>query len=533
MSASRNSKPRRISKPRAVKTPALHYSAGPVLLVGLLTALVSIAAIWFFYTNGSLMNYGDSESHLNIARRVVDSKTPGYDELGTTWLPLPHVLMLGFVRNNRLWQTGLAGSIPSGICFVTAAMFLFAATRRIFDNLSSPAIATCLFVLNPNALFLQSTAMSEPVFFACLFGLLYFCVLFRQTQSLGAVAGAGLFGLLGTLTRYEGWFLLPFVVIYFAVTATKRRLPAVLIFCMIAGIGPLLWLGYNRFLFADALEFFSGQYSAKAIQAGRDYPGLGNWLVAINYYRTAAQLCTGTPLFWISLAGVAACLIQFRRAAWPLLLLALPPLFYIWSMHSSGTTPIFVPTLPPNSWYNTRYGLALLPLAAFGGAALAGLLPQPVRFLGALAILLVCAGQWALFPRPASWICWREAEVNSLARIAWTKEAVGYLSEHYQPGETILTSPGDFNGIYRRMGLPLRKTVSVDNGPEYEGAMARPDLFLWESWVVAFAGDPVQTAVDRVGPGGPKYQLVKEIVVKGAPVVQIYRHPQIPKRVFR
>ena len=54
---------------------------------------------------------------------------------------------------------------------------------------------------------------------------------------------------------------------------------------------------------------------------------------------------------------------------WPVFLAALPPLFYIWSMHSGGT-PIFVPTLWPFSYYNTRYALAALPLLAIAGGSL-------------------------------------------------------------------------------------------------------------------------------------------------------------------
>ena len=36
----------------------------------------------------------------NIARRIVDSRTPGWYQLGTTWLPLPHLLMMPLVRND-------------------------------------------------------------------------------------------------------------------------------------------------------------------------------------------------------------------------------------------------------------------------------------------------------------------------------------------------------------------------------------------------------------------------------------------------
>jgi hypothetical protein len=526
MSATKSSKTRRSSKRAPAGEGA--YPFGPVLLTGLLALLVSVGAIWFFYRDGSLMNFGDAEAHLNIARRVLDSRTPGYDQLGTTWLPLPHILMVPFARVNRLWQTGLAGSIPASICFTIAAMFLFAAVRRVFENVSCAAVAAGLFVLNPNALYLQSSAMTEPVFFACLFGLLYFCVVFQQSQPLWAAAGAGWFATLAALTRYEGWFLMPFVAVFFLAAGGERRVRAPMVYCALAGIGPLLWLAYNWWLFDNPLEFFNGPSSAAAIQGGRPYPGHGDWLLAIKYFRAAAELCAGTPLFWIGLAGLAACLIQFRRAFWPAFLLALPPLFYLLSIHSAGT-PIFVPQLPPNAWYNTRYGLALLPLAAFSAAAIAGLMPGAVRPFAAAALLLAGAGQWALFPRPASWITWREAKANSEKRLEWTNRTVEFLAGNYKSGEAIFSDFGDMTGVYRRLGIPLRYTLTGDNGPQYNATIARPDLFLWATWVVTFTGYPQQKAVDNARRRGPQYQLVKEIMMDGGPVIQIYRRPVIPK----
>src|SRR3954463_8892551 len=100
------------------------------LLVFVALFLVSSAALAIFYSNGWLLYYGDAEAHLNIARRIVDSRTPGYDQVGTSWLPLPHWLMLPFVRHDSLWLNGLAGAIPSAIGFVAAGTFLFAAVRR-------------------------------------------------------------------------------------------------------------------------------------------------------------------------------------------------------------------------------------------------------------------------------------------------------------------------------------------------------------------------------------------------------------------
>jgi hypothetical protein len=35
------------------------------------------AAVTYFYQTGATLYWGDAESHLDIARRVVDSRTPG------------------------------------------------------------------------------------------------------------------------------------------------------------------------------------------------------------------------------------------------------------------------------------------------------------------------------------------------------------------------------------------------------------------------------------------------------------------------
>ena len=344
-------------------------------------------AVWFFYAHGWLLYYGDAEAHLNIARHVFDSETPGMIQFGTVWLPLQHALMLPFVRVDSLWRSGLAGAIPSAAALVAAGTFLFAAVRRIFDSTAAAAAAVVLFAGNPNVLYLQSTAMNEPLFLACLAALLYATVCFRQTQGWGAVVGAGIAGGLAALTRYEGWFLIPFVAAYFLVAARKQRIAAAVTFAILASLGPAYWLAHKWWMVGDALDFYRGPYSARAIQGSATYPGLGNWRLTWLYFRTAVEFCAGPILLWIGLAGVlAACA---KRAFWPVLLLILPSIFYLWNVHSVAS-PIFVPTLWPNTYYNTRYGLAALLLLAAGGAALVALLPAPMR--PAAALIVVVAG---------------------------------------------------------------------------------------------------------------------------------------------
>jgi 4-amino-4-deoxy-L-arabinose transferase-like glycosyltransferase len=475
---------------------------------------LSAAAAWFVFAHGWTCYYGDAEAHLNIARRIFDSRTPGYDQMGSPWLPLPHLLMLPFVRVNAWWHSGLAGTIPSAICFVLSGAFLFAAAGRLFGT-TAGAVAAALFALNPNVLYLQATPMSEPCFWAAFLALLYFTVRFRATQGWLSVVAAGVAAGAAAMSRYDGWFLLPFVALYFLITA-KKRWTAAILFSAIAAAGPLWWLLYNWWLSGRLLDFYSGPYSALAIQGSAHYPGQGNWRVAFLYYRTAVQLCAGTGLAIMGLAGIAAAL--GKRAFWPVLFLALPPAFYVWSIHSSGN-PIHLPVLPPFSYYNSRYGTEALPLLAFGGAALAAAVPERLREVAAAALVSASIGVWILHPSPEHWITWKESVVNSISRRAWTQGAADYLAPRYKPGTGILTSFGDVAGIYRAMGLPLRDTLTIDNGLIWVATVQRPELWLREEWAVAIAGDEVEQTVARSG----RYRLMREIVVPGAPPIRIYK----------
>lgn len=477
-------------------------------------------AVWFFGAHGWLLFYGDAEAHLNIARRIVDSQTPGYDQIGTVWLPMPHWLMLPFVRSDSLWRSGLAGAIPSSLCFVTAGAFLFAAVRRVFDSTAAAATATALFAGNPNLLYLQSTPMTEALFFACLMAVLYFSVRFRQTQGWAATAAAGVACALGTLARYEAWFLIPFAAAYFLIDAQRRRAGFAALFAVLAVLGPLFWLGHNWWLTGDALAFYRGPYSAQAIQGSTPYPGHGDWRLAWLYFRTAAQLCLGPGLVWAGLAGLAAGFA--RRAFWPLLLLALPPVFYLWSMHSAAS-PIFVPGLWPNSYYNTRYGLAVLPLWAFASAALVALVPRRARAAAALLVTAAGTGYWAVHPSQENWIAWKESQVNSEGRRLWVREAAGFLGPRYHRGAGILTSFGDLTAIYRETGIPLRETFTGDNGLPWQATVTRPDLFLHQQWAVVIGGDDAQSAINRAARFGIHYRLEKMIVAPKSPVIEIYR----------
>jgi hypothetical protein len=491
----------------------------PLMAVFALLAAISASAAYWCYSRGYVLYDGDAEAHLNIARRILDSRTPGPEQLGTVWLPLPHVLTIPPASADGRWQTGLAGAIVSPVCFLLAGTFLFAAARRAYSSATAALAVVLMFALNPNLLYLQSTPMTEALFLAALAALLWATLWFRDSQSIFAVLAAGVASNAASLTRYEGWFLIPFVALYLLVSA-KRKWHAFL-FGAFASLAPLAWLAHNRFYYSNALEFYNGSWSAMAIyhrqlaSGLQPYPGDHDWRAALEYYAVAGRLVGGWTLAGIGLAGAVAAM--WKRLWWPLILLLLAPGFYVWSIYSSGT-PLYVPVLWPHSYYNTRYAIAMLPLAAFAGGALVTLAPARLRFAAAVFLAVISAAVWT-FEVP---VCWKEAEVNSGIRRAWTREAADFLAANYRPGSGILFSFGDLTGVLREAGIPLREGLHSGNVLEWTIAIARPDLFLHEGWALAFEGDEAATAVLRTR----HYLLRKRILVKGAPAVEIYERDE-------
>ncbi len=468
----------------------------PVCVVAAICSLTVLVAsfAWWAFRNGYILYYGDAQSHLNISRGIIDSRTPGYDQLGTVWLPVLHLICLPFVGNDWLWSTGLAGTLPVAFCFVLAGTCFYLAALEAYANLAAAAVVVACFALNPNVLYLAVIPMTEIVLLADVAVVLVAVLRFRATQQfrwfiLGVLASWVL-----SLTRYDGWFLIPFIAIWFAAVALRRRLLLLIAFGIAASLAPLYWLAHNWWETGNALDFYNGPYSAAAIQGGQSYPGYHDWLAAIHYYCSAGTLCAGSALVLLGILG--AWFAYKYRALQPVLFLSLTPGFYIWSVHSSGGTPIHIPVLWPSTYYNSRYGMAFVPLCAFAAGAI--VLAAPARWRKfAFLIPLLAVASWLLHPSRQKWICWKESQVNSVDRRAWTAAAAKFLEAHYQPGQGILTSTSDITGIYCRAKIHLSETLNIGNGPLWLLATTRPDLFHPTLWLVMQDGDSLSQSLSR------------------------------------
>src|SRR5713226_6219808 len=115
-------------------------------LVLWIAACISIVSFFFCLRQGDVLLYGDAVAHINIARRVFDSRTPGLLQLGTVWLPLPHLLMIPFLIFDGMWRSGAAGSIPSMCAYVFGVVGMFRLVRgglgAVPTGLASPGGST-------------------------------------------------------------------------------------------------------------------------------------------------------------------------------------------------------------------------------------------------------------------------------------------------------------------------------------------------------------------------------------------------------
>ena len=544
-----------------------------IILVGYIAAFASLILFLWYFRHNQILLYGDAVAHINIARRIFDSRTPGLRQIGTVWLPLPHLLILPFIVSDWSWQTGFGASWPFMIAYVAGVIGIFRLVRDGFTVQEptwpaklAPWFAAAIFAANPNLLYMQATAMTESLYLAFfIWAVVFFADFARQRYSLDAALRAkaghsliwcGVCLALAMLTRYDGWFAAGVFCAVILILLLRPPVPhaasaaqpsglrrAVIVFSALVVAVPAFWFSYNAAIYGDPLDFARGPYSARGIEERTSKPGearhpgdhdLGT---AATYFVKSAELNqTEGPLEkpWIALtaAGVVLLLVYFRRlSAWLLLLIPLP--FYALSI-AYGGVPIFMPIWWPFSFYNVRYGLQLLPaFAVFLAAALYWCLlriPQLRWRIAAVLAAFAFVGAsygFAWHDRP---ICLREAIVNSLTRIAFERSLADYL-RFLPPNATFLMYIGDHVGALQDAGIPLSHVIHEGNhgnpaiwGKEGMWQRALADPAKYADYAIGFGDDAVAKSAEA-----HHFPALLIIHTAGQPPATIYgTHPPYP-----
>ena len=489
-------------------------------------AAASLSAVVWSWQNHALLNYGDAVAHLHIARRIFDSHQPRISQLGSVWLPLPHLLLLPFVQVYSWWATGAAALVPSMLAYLASCAGIYRLTRRWLSPTAS-ALALAFFALNPNLLYLQTTAMTEPLFvcemiWVAVWMVDWRCSLDDEPERASLLQGWIAVALVAAIfTRYDGWImaLLAWTGIGLGLLRKgKLRQISFWIASSFVVAAPIAWFVYNHFAFGDWLEFQRGPYSANAIEirtashgAGPPHPGWHNPWVSLLFFVKAAEMDAasatwGTFLLVSSIFGTVCAWFTARRKAfvWSLLLW-LPVPFYAYSV-SYGSVPIFLPVWWPHSWYNTRYGMELLPALALGvGFAAQFVLaavnqfkprafyPRVSHGVAGLLLVLLCVNSWKMVrEHPLTYV---EGVKNLDSRRAFEEQIPPALQAELskRPNAVILMETSVYPTLVAYTGIPLRQTINEADLKVFYDALAAPAAHA--DLVLGFDGDSVDQAV--------------------------------------
>ena len=436
-------------------------------------------ALAYCVRHGTLLLYGDAVAHLHIARRVFDSLTPGFRQLGSVWLPLPHILLLPFVWNMAWWQSGLAGACLSIPSYVLGCAGIYR-LARIWLSMLAAIVVVAFYGLNPGLLYMATTAMTEPLFLAEMIWAVLLIVQFQRLLDGRILIAAGLVLVCAIYTRYDGWVYA--VVAWLFATwplfmharlrhSKEPVLGAWVLFTALLIAAPSLWLAYNAKQFGDPLDFIRGPYSARAIEARTTppgsplHPGVHNLRVSALYFLKAAQLgaaplSRGRLLCWLSAAGTLVALWFFRRrqigpfcccgCPYPSTRIPSPMDPCPSSSPSGGRIP---GTTRATAW-NYCPPSPSLPDACFRSCHL---VPKLRRYVVLATLLLVVANSVVRLRRRP--LVFQEAVVNSRTRVAFETALAKALSNLPPQGLILMRVSSDV-GALQRAGIPLHRTVN-------------------------------------------------------------------------
>jgi hypothetical protein len=429
--------------------------------------VVGLGAALFYARAGLTLAHYDARGHLVVARRIVDSLTPGWQQIGAVWLPLPHLLNAVPVQHDLMYRTG-ASAVALSILALAAGVgaagaFVAAAT----GSRAAGAAAAALVVLNPNLLYLQSTPMTEPLLLGLLLGSLPalhgWMTAGRAADRRRHARAAGLLLALACLTRYEAWpvtgaalGLATIVRLWVGggMRATMRELAvaarapavAVLAFLLLSRVTVGRWFVSDGFFVPDN-------------------PALGDPFRAAGQVAAGAVLLGGIPLVAAGVAGIVVALARARRRGGDAGALPALPLF------AAASLPwlAFLQGHP----FRVRYMVALVAALAVTTGLAIGALPRRGR--GAAAIALVAASAIACPPLDLSAPMVREAQLdaaNRRGRLAVTE----YLRAH-RDGRPILASMaslGHYMHETAAAGFALKDFLHEGNGELWPAALERP-----------------------------------------------------------
>ncbi len=353
--------------------------------------LIGVGCFVYYYVHGLTIAHYDAKAHLLVARRMVDSLSPGYSQLGVNWLPLIHVAYLPLIIFDAQYRTGFLPSMLSVFAFALSGFLAYKISYRLTGSMTAGIFAAVVLLGNPNLQYLQSCPLTEPLYIALLLLAAYSLILWREQGGASLPWSAAAWTSFGAMCRYEGWFFFAGVLVllafdYWTRRASKRRiLRAVAVFLGVVGIPALAHFGYIFLRLED--NFFS------RVAQGHPDPYLTYQRPLLSFLYHLGELSQMAALIPLLAAGAGLILFFAQRSEFnrrlPLLLLWLPSLINISALY----------------WgliYRVRYSAILIPAVAIFGSLV---MTSEAAQRRSLSVMLI-----AIFGLP--WLTWHMVRTN-------------------------------------------------------------------------------------------------------------------------
>jgi hypothetical protein len=427
-----------------------------------LLATVTLSVIAWAMVVGSrahLLHF-DAKAHLLVARRVLDSLTPGWTQLGAVWLPLPHILNVLPAQSDSLYRSGLFASVLGLAFFVGGVVALGRAAVRGTGDPWAGAVAMAVPALNPGWLYLLATPMTEPLFLGLVGGLALFVVRWRVDGRAADLWAAALFSGLACMVRYEAWPIAAAASLV-ACGGDWRSRAAVQRWALMLGVGlvgPVLLFGLHTWI-ATERAFY-------VIDEGNLTEQRGSVARALGLLADGIVQAFGMPLALMAVCALGLVLVRRRDHVLAMAAACAGPALVTFTAYLAGH-----PT-------KARYTLLLAPAIALALAAI-----TRGRRVAQLGVLALAALQ--LVEAPPVLPVLREA-TRDRAAVAERRPFVDTFRLRYHGGR-LLASMGSTAPVLFETGLPLREVVHEGNGHYWASAVVDPHRFV--KWILIADGD--------------------------------------------
>ncbi|TAN26263.1 MAG: hypothetical protein EPN30_04510 [Actinomycetota bacterium] len=490
--------------------------------IAAVTLVIQVSMVGWAWRHNLIYGFGDSLSHMTISRRIWDSPNPGLSQLGTNWLPLPHLLFAISTLWIWGWRTGLGGSIITIACAVVTSGSLYRIGQRTGLGNAGGWVAAMIVATNPSWSYVSSVPLTEPFTVAATSlataGLIRWGTSERAYSTGLTALFCGLPTAAAMLTRYEAWGFAALAGVAVLWVSWRRfgwghiMRRQLFAFAVLPALAVFWWLIFNWSVFGDPLAFEHGPYSSKTLVAPLGSLGLmygkGNLPASFALYGKNVLDIAGSVTVVVAFIGLAVTFLQWRGLRQELwLCLAGVGIFVVASIWQ-GQVFIRLPRMIPPGVFNTRFGVESLPFLAVAAAQTLRLTQLKFPHLDiatlrralALLMVIVFSGGWAigLIDGTIPGTTLTVLEAKSDASAGADQRLVGkWLHQNAESGYILLDDT--VLPVLPLIGFDFHRVIFTSSGPIWLRLLSRPRLATWVAVEVGNSSDVVWTTLQREG----------------------------------